>query len=77
LLPGEPAWRTIPSWALVSTRDRSLPPDILLYMAERAEFRIVEVESSHAAPVTRSDVVTDLILAAVRAVSSSADTVSV
>jgi hypothetical protein len=65
------------SWALVSTRDRSPPPEILRYMAEPAGSRIVEVESSHAALVARPDVVTDLILAAVRAFSSSADTVSV
>ncbi|HEX4223007.1 MAG TPA: alpha/beta hydrolase [Pseudonocardiaceae bacterium] len=66
-LPGEPAWRTLPSWSLVSTRDRSLPPEILRYMAERAGSRIVEVESSHAAPVARPDAVTDLILMAAKA----------
>jgi pimeloyl-ACP methyl ester carboxylesterase len=75
-LPGEPAWRTIPSWALVSTRDHSLPPEVLRHMAERAGSRTVEVESSHAAPVARPDAVTDLILAAVRTVSSSPHTVS-
>ena len=75
-LPGRPAWRTIPSWALVSTRDRSLPPEILRYMAERARSMTVEVESSHAAPVARPDAVTDLIRTAARAVSSSADTIS-
>src|SRR6266702_1582670 len=60
-LPGEPTWRTRPSWALVSTRDRSLPPEILRYMAERAGSRIVEVDSSHAAPVSQPAAVTDLI----------------
>jgi pimeloyl-ACP methyl ester carboxylesterase len=66
-LPGEPAWRTIPSWALVSTRDRSLPPEILRYMAKRAGSHIVEIESSHAAPLSRPDAVTDLIRTAVKA----------
>ncbi len=68
-LPGEPTWRTRPSWALVSTSDRSLPPEILRFMAERAGSRSVEVDSSHAAPVAHPAAVTDLILeaAAVRA----------
>lgn len=69
---GEPTWRSIPSWALVSTRDLSLPPSILRFMAERAGSRIVEVESSHAAPVARPDAVADLILEAARTVAASA-----
>ena len=71
-LAGEPAWRSIRSWALVSTRDRSLPPEILRFMAERAGSRVVEVESSHAVPVSRPVEVADLILEAARAVSPSA-----
>jgi pimeloyl-ACP methyl ester carboxylesterase len=69
---GEPAWRSLRSWALVSTRDRSLPLEILRFMAERAGSRVVEVESSHAVPVSRPAEVTDLILEAARAVSESA-----
>jgi pimeloyl-ACP methyl ester carboxylesterase len=69
-LPGEPAWRRLPSWALVSTRDRSLPPEILRYMAQRAGSRIVEVESSHAAPLAQPAAVADLILEAAAAVST-------
>jgi pimeloyl-ACP methyl ester carboxylesterase len=75
-LPGEPAWRTLPSWALVSTRDLSLPPAILRFMAGRAGSRTVEVESSHAAPVSQPAAVTDLILEAIRTVSPSTDAVS-
>jgi pimeloyl-ACP methyl ester carboxylesterase len=67
---GAPAWRSIRSWALVSTRDRSLPPEILSFMAKRAGSSIVEVESSHAAPISRPAEVADLILDAVRAVRS-------
>jgi pimeloyl-ACP methyl ester carboxylesterase len=69
-LPGEPAWRTLPSWALVSTSDNSLPPAILRFMAERAGSHVVEVDSSHAAPVSQPAVVADLILRAAVAVSS-------
>jgi pimeloyl-ACP methyl ester carboxylesterase len=71
-LPGEPAWRTLPSWALISTGDRSLPPAILRFMAERAGSHTVEVESSHAAPVSRPAAVADLILAAARSIRPSA-----
>jgi pimeloyl-ACP methyl ester carboxylesterase len=69
---GEPAWRSIRSWALVSTRDRSLPPEILRFMAERAGSRVVEVESSHAAPLAEPAAVTDLILQAAHSVCPSA-----
>lgn len=65
----EPTWRSIPSWALVATADRSLPPAILRYMAERAGSRTVEVDSSHAVPVSRPDAVVDLIRAAAADVS--------
>jgi pimeloyl-ACP methyl ester carboxylesterase len=66
-LPGEPTWRAIPSWALVSTRDRSLTPQTLRFMAQRAGSSIVEAESSHAVPVAHPDAVADLILEAVAA----------
>jgi pimeloyl-ACP methyl ester carboxylesterase len=70
-LPAEPAWRTLPSWALISTRDRSLPPAILRFMAERAGSHAVEVESAHAAPVSQPAAVTDLILDAVHSINPS------
>jgi pimeloyl-ACP methyl ester carboxylesterase len=63
---GPAAWHTVPSWALVATQDNSLPGRTLRFMAERAGSRIVEVDSSHAAPVSHPDEVTDLILAAAR-----------
>lgn len=69
-LPGEPAWRSRPSWALVSTQDRSLPPEILRHMAERAGSHTVEVDSAHAAPVAVPAAVTDLIRQAVRATTT-------
>jgi pimeloyl-ACP methyl ester carboxylesterase len=68
---GEPARRSIPSWALVSTGDRPLPPEIPRFMAERAGSRIVEVDSSPAAPISGPAEVTDLIRQAARAVRSS------
>ena len=63
---GPPTWRATPSWALVSTRDHSLPPAALRFMAGRAGSHAVEVESSHAAPVAQPGAVADLILDAAR-----------
>ncbi|HEY4024369.1 MAG TPA: alpha/beta hydrolase [Pseudonocardiaceae bacterium] len=75
-LPGEPSWRTVASWALISTRDRSLPPEILRFMAERAGSHIVEVDSSHAVPLAHPEAVTDVILAAAHSINSSTHVLS-
>jgi pimeloyl-ACP methyl ester carboxylesterase len=66
-LQGPPAWHTIPSWALVSTRDFSIPPAALRFMATRAHSHIEEVDSSHAVPVSHPDAVVKLIEQAARA----------
>jgi pimeloyl-ACP methyl ester carboxylesterase len=58
---GTPAWKTIPSWYLVATRDRALAPDLERFMAQRAGAHTVEVNSSHAAMVSHPDAVTRLI----------------
>ncbi|WUW26021.1 alpha/beta fold hydrolase [Streptomyces sp. NBC_01463] len=58
------AWRTIPSWALVATGDRIVPPRLARFQADRAHAHTVEVNSSHVAMASRPDAVTDLILAA-------------
>jgi pimeloyl-ACP methyl ester carboxylesterase len=68
---GEPKWRSIPSWALISTADRSLPPAILRFMAERAGSHVVEVDASHAVPVSRPGEVADLVAAALASVLSA------
>jgi pimeloyl-ACP methyl ester carboxylesterase len=44
---GEPAWRTLPSWAVVATGDKTVSADVVRSMAERAGATITEVESSH------------------------------
>ena len=64
---GVPAWRTIPSWYLIGTQDKIIPPAQQRFMAERAHARIEEVKAGHLAMVSRPDAVTDLILSAVRA----------
>ncbi|MFF0434338.1 alpha/beta fold hydrolase [Streptomyces sp. NPDC004327] len=63
---GEPAWKTIPSWALVATADKNIPPAAERWMARRAHSQITEVDASHAVAVSRPAVVTHVILAAAR-----------
>ena len=66
-LSGPPAWKTIPSWYLIATEDRAIPPATQRFMANRAGATIAEVRSSHVPMVSRPSAVTDLILDAARA----------
>lgn len=63
---GVPAWKTIPSWYMVASEDRIIPPEAERAMAERAGARTVEVESSHVAMMSQPDAVTKLIKRAAR-----------
>ena len=63
----EPAWRSKPSWYLVATEDRMIPPPTQRSMSERAGSTVVEAAGSHAIYVSRPDVVADLIRSAVGA----------
>ena len=64
----EPAWRTKPSWYLVSTEDRMIPPDAQRAMSKRAGATVVEVKGSHAVYVSRPDAVASLIAKAAKGV---------
>jgi pimeloyl-ACP methyl ester carboxylesterase len=65
---GTPAWRTIPSWYLVSTNDRMIPPDLQRTFAKRMGATVVEVPSSHVPMVSHPKDVADLIVTAAQAV---------
>ncbi len=65
---GPAAWKTIPSWYLIATADRAIPPVTQRFMAERAGATIAEVGSSHVPMNSRPSAVTDLILQAATAV---------
>ncbi|MEU6705450.1 alpha/beta fold hydrolase [Streptomyces wuyuanensis] len=65
---GEPAWKTIPSWALVGSNDQIIPRKAQLYMAKRANAQIEEIRSSHAVSVSHPDAVARLIEKAARTV---------
>ncbi|MFD8387285.1 alpha/beta fold hydrolase [Streptomyces sp. NPDC059679] len=64
------AWKKIPSWYLVATEDRNIPPAAERWMAERARARTVTVRAPHAVSVSDPGPVTDLILSAARSVRS-------
>lgn len=66
----EPAWRSKPSWYLIATDDRMIPPHVQRTMAERAGATISEAAGSHAIYVSHPEVVAETIGHAVRAVAS-------
>jgi pimeloyl-ACP methyl ester carboxylesterase len=57
----EAAWRTKPSWYLLTTSDRMIPPAQQRTMAERAKAEITEAPANHAVYVSHPDAVTGLI----------------
>jgi pimeloyl-ACP methyl ester carboxylesterase len=61
----EPAWRTKPSWYLVTTEDRMIHPPAQRSMSERAGSTVVEAGGSHAIYVSQPAAVADLIRSAV------------
>ena len=63
----EPAWRSKPSWYLVATEDRMIPPDAQRQMSARAGSTMVEVAGSHAIYVSQPAAVVELIQTAVKA----------
>jgi hypothetical protein len=68
---GPPAWKRLPSWAVVATGDKAAGSDVVGSMARRAGADIVEVEGSHVIMVSQPQAVTDLILKAAQAVVDS------
>jgi pimeloyl-ACP methyl ester carboxylesterase len=64
---GPPAWKTIPSWAVIGTADRVIPPAELTFMAKRAGARITDVNAGHLSLISKPSVVTRVILQAVQA----------
>jgi pimeloyl-ACP methyl ester carboxylesterase len=58
---GDPAWKHKPSWYLVATDDRMIPPPAQRAMAARAGATVVEVAGSHAVYVSQAQSVADLV----------------
>jgi hypothetical protein len=61
---GPPAWRSLPSWAVVATSDKAAGSDVVLQMARRAGAQITEAEGSHVIMVSKPQVVVEVIQAA-------------
>jgi predicted RNA binding protein YcfA (HicA-like mRNA interferase family) len=49
----EPAWKTKPSWYLITTEDRMIPPPAQQFMSRRAGSTVVDVKGSHAIYVSQ------------------------
>jgi len=68
----EPAWRVKPSWYLVATEDKMIPPAAQRAMSKRAGSTVVEVKGSHAIYVSQPAAVAALIEQAARGMSIAA-----
>src|SRR4051812_14164871 len=64
----EPAWRNKPSWYLIASEDRMIPPPAQRQMSARASSTVVEVAGSHAIYVSQPAAVAELIQKAAEAV---------
>jgi pimeloyl-ACP methyl ester carboxylesterase len=58
------AWRSKPSWYLIATGDRMIPPEAQRFMAQRAGATVLEVEGSHAIYLSQPATVAGLIVTA-------------
>jgi pimeloyl-ACP methyl ester carboxylesterase len=73
----EPSWKTKPSWYLVATDDKMIPPDAQRAMSKRAGSTVVEIKGSHAVYVSQPRAVADLIAKAANGVALAARCASV
>jgi len=64
------AWRSKPSWSIVATEDRTVPPDLERFAAKRMGATTVEVKSSHVAMLSRPREVLDVVRKAAAAVAA-------
>ena len=67
---GVPAWKTLPSWAVVATGDKAAGADVILRMAQRAGAEILQLDGSHVIMISQPRPVTDVILKALESVTT-------
>ena len=65
---GPPAWKTIPSWYVLGTHDKAIPPAVELFMAKRIHAHITRVPTGHLPMVADPGAVTTVILKAAHSV---------
>jgi pimeloyl-ACP methyl ester carboxylesterase len=68
----EPAWKTKPSWYLIATDDKMIPPDAQRFMSKRAGSTVAEVKGSHAIYVSEPKAVAALVEQAAKSVKTAA-----
>ncbi len=66
----QPAWKSKPSWYLVATDDRMIPPAAQRAMSKRAGSSVVEVKGSHAIYVSQPEAVATLIKKAAKSLAA-------
>jgi pimeloyl-ACP methyl ester carboxylesterase len=66
-----PAWRTKPSWYLIATDDKMIPPPAQQFMSKRAGANVVEVKGSHAIYMSQAEEVASLIKKAAKGVAAN------
>jgi pimeloyl-ACP methyl ester carboxylesterase len=69
----EPAWRTKPSWYLVTTDDKMIPPEAQRAMSKRAGSKVEEVKASHSVYVSQPQAVASIVEKAARGVTPAAN----
>ena len=69
----EPAWKTRPSWYLVATEDKMIPPPAQRFMSKRAGSTVVDVKGSHAIYVSQPEAVAALIERAAKSLKMAAN----
>jgi pimeloyl-ACP methyl ester carboxylesterase len=65
----DPAWLTKPSWYMITTEDRMIPPPVQRAMSERAGSTVTEISASHSVYISQPAAVADLIERAAAAVA--------
>lgn len=64
---GPPAWKSIPSWAIVGTADHVIPPAEQLAMARNAGARVTEIDAPHLSMIANPFAVAAVIIRAAQA----------
>jgi pimeloyl-ACP methyl ester carboxylesterase len=68
---GSPAWRSKPSWYIVSKNDRTVPPALQRFVSKRMGATTVEVEASHVPMLSKPNAVLDVIRMAAKSVQKA------
>jgi pimeloyl-ACP methyl ester carboxylesterase len=64
----QPAWKSLPAWALIGTQDRMIHPDHLRWMAQRGKAVACEISASHVPFLSHPQEVARIILEAANTV---------